>query len=164
MSFNIQSLQSKFNQFQEMIQNLINNNCAPDIIMLQELWRLPDPSFFDLNGYNFINKLRKTAQGGGVGIYIKSDYRFKALDTLSIFIDRIYESLFIEVWLTNTKKIIIGNVYRPAVNHPSFTSYEQYNQFIELFSNTLDSLTNSNSQVLIGGDFNIDVLKYRISA
>ncbi len=164
MSLNIQSLQSKFSQFQEMIQNLNNNNCAPDIIMLQEVWKLPDPSLFDITGYNFITKLRSTTQGGGVGIYIKSMYRFNILHTSSTFIDRIFESLFIEVWLSNSNKIIIGNVYRPPANHPVFSPHEQFNQFIELFSNTLENITNSNAKILIGGDFNLDALKYRISS
>ncbi len=136
MSFNIQSLTSKFLQFQEMIQILIDHNCAPDIILLQEIWKNPDPTLFNLKDYSFISKSRSTAQGGGVGIYIKSTYHFNVLNSYSIFIDRIFESLFIEVWLSKSKKIIIGNIYRPSVNHPVITTNEQFLQFIDLFSNT----------------------------
>jgi hypothetical protein len=53
-------------------------------------------------GYNFIYKQRTTAQGGGVGLYIKDVYKFKILETHSIFVDRIFESLFIEIRSNNS--------------------------------------------------------------
>ena len=163
MTFNIQSLQSKFNQFKDMMQNLINNSCAPEIILLQEIWKLHDAVHFDLAGYTFIHKTRTSSQGGGVGIYIKNNIQFSVLEHYSIFIDHIYESLFIELFISKKKKIIIGNVYRPSVNHPVLSNSEQFNSFFELFTNILDKLANLNLQVLIGGDFNLDALKYRIN-
>ena len=73
MSFNIQSLPSKFNEFQELIQNFQINKCEPDIICLQEIWQIVHSSAFSLDDYNPIEyKLRSNStQGGGVGIYIK---------------------------------------------------------------------------------------------
>ena len=73
MSFNIQSLPSKFNEFQELIQNFQINKCEPDIICLQEIWQIVHLSAFSLDDYNPIEyKLRSNStQGGGVGIYIK---------------------------------------------------------------------------------------------
>ena len=73
MSFNIQSLPSKFNEFQELIQNFQINKCEPDIICLQEIWQIVNSSAFSLDDYNPIEyKLRSNStQGGGVGIYIK---------------------------------------------------------------------------------------------
>ncbi len=160
MTFNIQSLQSKFNQFQDMMQNLIDNHCAPDVILLQEIWKIHDSAFFQLSGYNFIFKSRRQSQGGGVGIYIKSAYRYSILDSMSIFVDHIYESLFIEIWLTKNSKKIIGNIYRPPSNHPNLNASEQFLNFFDLFSNTLNNTLNLHSKVIIGGDFNLDVLKY----
>jgi hypothetical protein len=71
MSINIQSLQSKFSEFAEMIQNLEHKNIAPNIICLQELWQFPDSLALSLPGYHPIEfKLRRNnVQGGGVGIY-----------------------------------------------------------------------------------------------
>ena len=95
MSFNIQSLQAKFNLFQEMIQHFIDSGCAPDVILLQEIWKIPDVSLFELNGYSFLYKSRNISQGGSVGFYIKTEYRYNVLHAFSTFHDRIFESLFI---------------------------------------------------------------------
>ena len=159
MTFNIQSLQSKFNQFQDMMQNLIDNHCAPDVLLLQEIWKFHDSAFFQISGYNFIFKSRRQSQGGGVGIYIKSAYRYSILDSMSIFVDHIYESLFIEIWLTKNSKKIIGNIYRPPSNHPNLNASEQFLNFFDLFSNTLNNTLNLHSKVIIGGDFNLNALK-----
>ena len=48
MSLNIQSLPSKFNEFSEFIYNLAHNNCAPNVILLQEIWHISDSSHFNL--------------------------------------------------------------------------------------------------------------------
>ncbi len=136
MSFNIQSLQAKFNLFQEMIQHFIDSGCAPDDILLQEIWKIPDVSLFELNGYSFLYKSRNISQGGSVGFYIKTEYRYNVLQAFSTFHDRIFESLFIEIWLNKNKKIIKGNVNRPAVNHPVLSTSEQFSEFFDIFSNT----------------------------
>ena len=52
------------------------------------------------------------------------------------------------------KKIILGNIYRPPrdIN-------ENYRQFIDEFSTVLAKLERAHSDVIIAGDFNIDLLK-----
>ena len=81
MSLNIQSLSSKFAEFNELICHLNLNKCSPDIIALQEIWQVPDPSFFPLINYNLIEfKCRhNNVQGGGVGLYFKKGVRFNIL-------------------------------------------------------------------------------------
>jgi hypothetical protein len=72
MSLNIQSLPAKFDSFNELILDLSNNGCAPDVICLQETWNVVDSNLFSLPGYQpFIYTNRCNAQGGGIGIYIK---------------------------------------------------------------------------------------------
>ena len=163
MSFNIQSLPSKFNEFQELIQNFQINKCEPDLICLQEIWQLANSSALSLDDYNpIVYKLRgNSTQGGGVGIYNKN-LKFNILHEKCIFIDGIFESLFIEVWIHKNKKIIIGNIYRPSVNHPTLSSSEQFTQFIELLTNLLSDFSDINTQVILFGDFNLDALKYNI--
>ena len=75
MTFNIQSLNYKFNELKELVYTLNCNNCEPDIICLQELWQFPLEAEFLLPGYKpLIYKLRRgNTQGGGVGIYVKKD-------------------------------------------------------------------------------------------
>jgi hypothetical protein len=51
LTFNIQSLPANFSQFSEFIYLMSNNNCAPDIICLQELWQFPANVTFKLKDY-----------------------------------------------------------------------------------------------------------------
>jgi exonuclease III len=89
-----------------------HNNCAPDVICLQELWQFPADVRFKLNGYHpLICTLRRNnVQGGGVGIYLKEKFQYTLLNGLSLFADRILETIFIEVSINRHSKIIIGSL------------------------------------------------------
>ncbi len=66
MSLNIQSVPSKFNELEELIQSFTSNNCEPDFICLQETWRIVDPSRYALDNYELEIKSRgRNVQGGG---------------------------------------------------------------------------------------------------
>jgi hypothetical protein len=80
----------------------------------------------------------------------------------SVFSDRLFESIFVELNLPSTK-LIVGSVYRPNINHPNLTQTEQLTQSLDLLSNLLSQLSSTNANVRILGDFNIDVLKYNTS-
>ena len=164
MSLNIQSLPSKFNSFNEMISNFNKNNCAPDVIALQEIWQISDPAFFPLPNYSLLEYKcrRNNVQGGGVGLYFKKGIRFNILHNKCVFVDKVFESIFSEVWLPGSKKTIVGSIYRPNTAHHNLTTSEQFSQFFDLLTNILDELSSCNTPVLIFGDFNLDVLKYGI--
>jgi hypothetical protein len=68
MSLNIQSLKAKFNDFRQLISNLLYSNCAPDIICIQEIWQIPSNDLFHLPNYFPLEYLtrRNNVQGGGV--------------------------------------------------------------------------------------------------
>ena len=53
-----------------------------------------------------------------------------------------------------TKTIILGNVYRPPKD-----INENYQTFIDEFANKLVYLNNNRNEVIIAGDYNIDLLK-----
>ena len=53
-----------------------------------------------------------------------------------------------------SKTITIGNIYRPPK-----TTNDSLNVFIEELSCTLSSLENNNNQLILAGDFNINLLK-----
>ena len=160
MSLNIQSISAKFNEFSELINVLSNLNCAPDIICLQEIWRFPTYHNFKLANYHlFVYKIRESSQGGGEGFFVKNSIKFKILPELSVFSEKIIETLFIEVTISN-KRFIIGNIYRSGTTHPNLTNTQMYNEFMELFSNVCDSLIGTGSDVVLMGDFNIDILQY----
>jgi hypothetical protein len=72
MSLNIQSINAKFNEFSSLIKSLQHGKCEPDIICLQELWKVHNPDLICIDGYHpIILKSRTVTQGGGVGIYIQ---------------------------------------------------------------------------------------------
>jgi hypothetical protein len=53
---------------------------------------------------------RNNVQGGGVGIYIKEGIKFNLLPSMSVFVDRVLETIFVEIHPKNSKLIIIGSV------------------------------------------------------
>ena len=63
-----------------------------------------DNSFFPLANYHILETiLHSSAKGGGVGIYIKNHLAYNVLKQYSVFIERILESLFVEISLPNNK-------------------------------------------------------------
>ena len=164
MSINIQSLPAKFGDLSELSSLLNSNKCGPDVICLQETWRVTDPALYNLDNYNLELKSRsKNVQGGGVGLYIKKELRYKILKEKSIFVDKVFESIFAEIWTSPKSKIIVGSIYRPNSVHPTLTQTEQTKQFLDYLAIIADELTNSNCPVYLLGDFNLDLLKYHES-
>jgi hypothetical protein len=106
LSLNIQSLPAKFNEFKSFITQLQISNKAPDVICLQELWQFPNDVNFNIPGYHpLIYKLRQNGvQGGGVGIYVKNVFKFTILQDVSIFHDRLFESIFCVISCNPSKK------------------------------------------------------------
>jgi exonuclease III len=164
-TFNIQSLPAKFVEFSELIRCLQLVNAEPDIICLQEIWQFPDHSLFQLPGYAdlIFKQRRNNVQGGGVAIYVKSSIKFSPLPQLSVFVDRVFESIFIEITPPNSSKIIVGSAYRPGTKHPNLSSADQFSQFIDLLSNLCSELSSVNCPVYLAGDINLDVLQYNFN-
>ena len=161
MSLNIQSLAAKFNEFSDLINYMMTQNKAPDIICLQELWKITDPDQFELDVYQpLIFNTRCNTRGGGVGIYIKNNICFNTLPQFSIFHERIFESVVVEISSTNGKKFIVGSVYRPGTPIPNTTFNEQFNLFADNLTASLTNLANKNENVFLCGDLNLDLLKF----
>ena len=160
LSLNIQSLPSKFTEFFDLITLMTKSNCNPDILCLQEIWKISDPLPFSIPGYQpLIFTSRQNSQGGGVGIYLKNGISFKHLPALSIFIEKLFESIFIEITLSNGKKIIIGSIYRSNTQYSNLTQLEQFNQFNEILLNVLSSIEITQPTYILG-DTNLDAIKY----
>ncbi len=160
-SLNVQSLSAKYNDIKELFNLFSSHSCSPDIVCLQETWKIFDSSYFVLPNYSPLQvKSRENRQGGGVGLYIKNGIQFQVLSEKSLFLEYIIESVVVEIVLENKKKIAVVSLYRPATPHPNLTQKDQMEQFLELFTNLVNDLQNSYSDVYIFGDVNIDVLKY----
>jgi len=91
-------------------------------------------------------------------IYVKKDIVFNVLKQYSVFSERIFESLFIEI-TCNNQKIVIGSVYRPGTKYPGLSCTDQFAEFSNILSNTLSEISSKYDKVYIFGDFNLDLLK-----
>ena len=77
LSLNIQSLPSKFLELSELVNEFTS---CPDVICLQETWKVIDNAMFPLvNYHNLETNTRSVACGGGVGIYVKQNLSSEAV-------------------------------------------------------------------------------------
>ena len=105
-------------------------------------------------GYHpLIFKQREHFLRGGVGIYVSSDMRYSLLPQISVFHEKILESISIEVELSSQQKINVSNIYRPPG--------QQNDLFLDVFLGMLDTINNLNKKSFLVGDFNLDLLKYQ---
>ena len=126
-----------------------------DVICLQETWLSDDLdiTLYQIQGYNLISQGKICSEHGGLAIYVSTKLNF---DVINMNINsQIWEGQFIEISNMETNKlIIIGNVYRPPNN-----TNDIYQTFTTEFSAILENLQNKNCEVIIAGDYNIDLLK-----
>ena len=161
LSLNIQSLPTKFSECSEFIYDLAAVGNKPDVICLQEIWQVPDPTIFNLNDYNTLElNARNSAKGGGVGIYVRNGLSFNILKPFTLSIERIFESIFIEIVTPSNQKIVIGSIYRPGTKYPGLTFTEQFSEFSDTLSATLSDLGSKHENIFLYGDFNLDILKF----
>ena len=83
-------------------------------IGISETW-LDEPTqdLYNIPGYTFLSSSRQHKHGGGVGLFIKSDYHYKLRLDLQSSDNKLYESIFAEIIQPNAKNIIVGCIYKP---------------------------------------------------
>jgi len=137
---NIRSLTSKLSELRTFAQNT-----SASVIGISETWL--DSSFTDseikIEGYTVL-RADRNREGGGVCLYIKNNLAFNCRPDLN---DENVEALWIELLLPRTKPIIIGVCYRPPKD----------NDFLDRFEKII-SLIRSDCEVMVLGDFNINIL------
>lgn len=159
LSWNIYSLNSRYNQLLEFIELLNADKCYLDIIAMQEIWKVYDSECFPITNYNFVWTSRPNRTGGGVGFYIHKDIKFKKINELSLYEDGVIEALTLELEISK-QKFMITNVYRPNSKLVNLTQNEQLDRFLEGFSTLQANLASLNNKAYIVGDFNLDLLKF----
>ena len=95
-----------------------------------------------------------TKEGGGIAMFIRQTINFKTRDDI-FFRDTDgsqYDSLFIEVINKHEKNVIIGVIYR-SPSHPTVKD------FTKSLSEVLDQIQRENKNIILTGDFNIDLLQ-----
>ena len=119
-------------------ENKLKSNCCRNI---------------QISNYNFVHV--DSSNAGGVGLYVNKKLQYTVRQDLELPIDGC-ESLFIEVKSNNVsgKKCVVRVIYR----HPSLNSQA----FQLAFTNLLEIMHSEKSNYIIGGDRNLNLLKYQI--
>ena len=97
---------------------------------------------YKIQGYSFINRGRSKGESGGVGIFIKEGVDCKRRNNLELENIKI---MWIEVFLRNSKNIVIVKLYRP----PDTSNY--------LPRNFLDSLNETISYNRLKSNDNVEI-------
>ena len=160
LNINIQSLQSKYEQFLIEIADFSAKKIQIDIIALQEIWDVRYPKLLPIPGYKpLICKKRRGMRGGGVGFFIKDHLNAEILEEMSPFENKIIEALTIRLSYPNKKCIILTCLYRSNGILQNCTSSQQMERFNSKFSELLTKIQNTKMEAYIFTDSNIDLLK-----
>lgn len=141
LNLNIRSLPKKWAHFRALVEK-----SNYDVIILTESWLRSEISDNQicLDNYNIARKDRPT-RAGGIVIYIRSEYTFKIIDDIP---SNGTEQLWLSVYSDNVK-ICIGGLYRVPNG--------SVREFLELFEECLSHVVPSHDNIIIAGDFNINL-------
>ncbi len=155
LSSNIQSLGAKWAELQIFLKRLRDQNCIFSALCFQETWleEGTDISQYQLEGYEAIPQGKHCSKAGGLIIYLHKN--FKYVKKTAIKHDT-WEGQFIHIKKGDflSKSILLGNIYRATLY-----LNEHYTAFINEFKPHLSRLESNNTEVMIVGDFNINLLK-----
>ena len=112
-----------------------------------------DKSHLQIDGNYCITQGKTCGNKGGLEMYINSCFIYKIIMTLNQF-DH-WEGQFVKITGGGlSKDMIIGNTYRPPRD-----LNENYMQFLNEFTSIISLIDKTNSDIIIAGDFNINLLK-----
>lgn len=142
---NINRLYYKLDQLQAL---LYQNDSDFHIFCLNETFLNETYMDYEVNipGYNIFRRDRKGKQGGGVAVYVKSSVPCVRRNNYEK--DDI-EALWIEIPLRNLKNVLLCVLYRPPDSKTEWS-----NIFLEMMTNPC----NSNLDIIVIGDFNLNLL------
>ena len=155
LNLNIQSLNSKFDEFSNILKSISDSARPIDIICLQETWLSDnnlENNLYKIPGYRMIPMGFHTecSTHGGLLFYIKETISILKITKLNKFTS--WEGLILKIKLEN-RIFNIFNVYRP----PSST-VQQIDSFLQEYLEEINKLQSSKNEMIILGDFNINLL------
>jgi len=160
LSLNCQSLSAKMDEIRIYLHELNERNVNFNAICVQETWIRPnmDTSLLQIDGFTMINRTASCSAHGGVAIYLQNMFNYSILEIVDD--PNVWDGVFIEVDLENfdrkPRKLVLGNIYRPPRD-----SVENTNSFINDLDKILSDFQKTTAEVLIAGDFNLDLLKIK---
>ena len=152
ISWNIQSLNSKFNEIAGLIHHLEDQSLHFDVICLQESWLSEEDNYnlFKIDNYTFYKKDVEVncSSHGGLIIYVRNEICVNKIEFLRNRLT--YEGIAITIKTAENKKIKIINIYRPP--------RETFDEFINDFIPTISDQIKNTNDVILTGDFNLNLL------
>ena len=154
MYWNVRSLINKIDSIRQEIYNI-----QPDVLNICESWlhKNIDDSEVYINGYNLVRYDRgnnpdgSIKKGGGLCTFVKQGIIFENLTDLH-HCDVNIEMNIIKLKLPFTRDIFVVNTYRPPAG--------DVDMFIRTLQKNIENIRdNSNIEIFIGGDMNIDLLR-----
>ena len=131
------------------MEHLVDND--PSIVFLQETWLKENRSNvtamvkeYDYILLHNIRKNRKKESGGGVGIMLKRDIKYKRLKHKQF---SSFEHIIVKVMLGNNKSVLLISIYRVL--------FTPVTVFLEEMVTLLEYLTAMKEDVVLAGDINI---------
>lgn len=163
ISLNCQSLSAKYNEIYLLIDELrqklaVEDKCFIGIIAVQETWQSDTAceSVYTIPGYNFKSQPWSASAHGGLGFYIHESLTYEPVE-IPDHSSLVWESYFLSIsGFSGGKKAVIGNVYRPP-----FSTAATKELFANEFSSLLSHVKVHCNNVIIAGDFNLDLLKIK---
>ena len=152
----IVSLTAHWDDLRSLIHNLHSSSFSFDFIGLSETFKVDSLTNMTMEGYHSpLFRIRTNCNRGGVGLFIKESYSYTVRDDLSVFIPHVIETLFVEFKISETKKAVLGVIYRPNTAPKA-----DLNIFTTTLLEIINLINNEHKQCILMGDFNIDLLQY----
>ena len=172
ISLNIANLLSKLNSLKTFLNYISTKNITPDIIVVVETHiseinpiYTPGEICNLLLNYHFFHKGRSLKKGGGVGIFVSKNLTSEAFLSQDAhgkvrFVEETFENIVvtipeaIQTGNGNTKKdLVIAAIYR----QPNRENFETFQGELRKLLQAIDKRKN---EIVIAGDFNLDLLRY----
>ena len=152
LHLNISSLPFHIDEFTNLLSEL-NSNFKIIGITETRLTTKKDPvNSIEIPNYNKEHTPAESDKGGAL-LYISKEINYKTRDDLKIYKKKLLESKFIEVLSDSNKNAIVGCIYK----HPGLTIQEFNFDFLYPL---IDKLATENKNIVLLGDFNVDLLHY----
>ena len=149
---NTQAICSTFDEFTCML-----NTQKFDIMTLSGIWLKDNPHLLDcvkIDGYEVKFRNRKHTRGDGVGLYIRSDIKYKLRNDI-VNTNTDIEHLWLEVTLRNKNSNLLLDIFY----HPNFDNLAK-SIWLDKFDNILSyACFRWNNSIVICGDMNSDLSK-----
>ena len=153
ISLNICSLNSSYEEFVSFIDSFSH---PVSVICLQEARVLREnSSAFDIPGYTMICDNPVVSSAGGLVTYIRDDFEI-TIKKCPVDHSLLWESHFLEISHKDLSyKTLIGNIYRPPRSNSNLATFK------DEFSRICNHFSNLYRNMIILGDFNINLLNIR---